>query len=87
MTQEELREKADELWCFFEQNVFKNEGIYSYNTNLVFAFADYVDGLSDDDLSDFLNSDDVATIDNFRVMLNSGIEKWLTDFSKTFMIM
>lgn len=87
MTDDKMKEKADELWLFFEQNVFKNDGEYSYNTNLVFAFADYVDGLSDDNLSDFLGSDDENLIIKFRQMINAGIEEWLSAFAKTFMIM
>lgn len=87
MTYEKMKEKADELWFFFEQNKFKNEGEYSYNTNLVFAFADYVDGLSDEDLGDFLGSDDDNLIKQFRRMINDGIEEWLSAFAKTFMIM
>ncbi len=87
MTYEKMKEKADELWFFFEQNKFKNEGEYSYNTNLVCAFADYVDGLSDDDLGDFLEDFDEQTIKKFRSIMNGGSEKWLNDFSKTFMIM
>ena len=82
-----LQSKADELWYWFEDNLFKNDGIYSYNTNLVFAFADYVDGVSDDDLADFLQCRQKRTVKRFRKMLNNGIDAWLQDFAKTMAIM
>ena len=87
MTDTNLKQKADELWYFFENNLFVNDGVYSYNTNLVFAFADYIDNLSDADLSDFLHTSDADTIQHFRQMINHAIDRWLSDFAKTVAIM
>lgn len=87
MKRVELRAKADELWFYFERNVFTNEGCFSYNTNLVFAFADYVDTVSDETLSEFLNSERRSDVRTFRKMLNRGIDRWLEQFSKTMAIM
>lgn len=87
MKRAKLKAKADELWFYFEKNVFTNEGRFSYNTNLVFAFADYVDSASDETLSEFLNSKRRADVRAFRKMLNRGIDLWLAQFSKTMAIM
>lgn len=56
MDNKQLKQKANELWYFFENNIFINDGKFSYNTNLVFAFADYVEELTNIDLLEFLQS-------------------------------
>lgn len=68
MTEEQLKNKADELWYYYEQSLFENSGNFSYKTNLVFAFADYVDCLSDDDLSDLLGDASPQSAKAFRLM-------------------
>ena len=87
MKRTKMKNKADELWFYFEKNIFVNEGRFSYNTNLVFAFADYVDSVSDDTLAEFLNTRKSSDVRNFRKMLNRGIDRWLSMFSKTMAIM
>ncbi|MBQ8785183.1 MAG: hypothetical protein IJZ59_03965 [Alphaproteobacteria bacterium] len=87
MNNNQLKQKADELWYLFENNIFDNKGNFSYNTNLVFAFADYIEELTNTDLSEFLQSDDEQDIVKFRKMLQEGINRWLDDFAKTFAIM
>ena len=87
MNQHQIHKKADELWHFFENNIFVNNGQYSYNTNLVFSFADYIDSLSDEDLADFLQCSQNCDVKLFRKILNDGVDKWLHDFAKTLAIM
>lgn len=87
MTKTEMKNKADELWAYFEENLFVNKGYFPYNTNLVFAFADYIDSVSDDCLSEFLNSDKTEDIAAFRKMLKRGVDLWLEQFSKIMAIM
>lgn len=87
MKRTKMKNKADELWFYFEKNIFVNEGRFSYDTNLVFAFADYVDSVSDDTLAEFLNTRKSSDVRNFRKMLNRGIDRWLAMFSKTMAIM
>ena len=87
MTEEYLKAKADKLWIYYAENIFENNGIYSYTTNLVFSFADYVENLSDKDLSDYLECTDSNMITHFRDMLNNAIDAWINDFSKTMAIM
>lgn len=87
MTEEELKAKADNLWFYYAENVFENNGCYSYTTNLVFSFADYVDNMTDIDIADYLHCSDEETITRFRNMLNHAIDIWIKDFSKTMAIM
>ena len=62
MNNNQLKQKADELWYLFENNIFDNKGNFSYNTNLVFAFADYIEELTNTDLSEFLQTLIVFTL-------------------------
>ncbi len=87
MTEEELKEKAEKLWIYFAENIFENKGNYSYNTNLVFSFADYIDNLSDTDIADYLQCSDIAIVIHFKKMLNHAIDVWLKDYSKTIALM
>ena len=66
MDNKQLKQKANELWYFFENNIFINDGKFSYNTNLVFAFADYVEELANIDLLEFLQSEDEQDSVKFR---------------------
>ncbi len=87
MDDKQLKQKANELWYFFENNIFINDGKFSYNTNLVFAFSDYIEELTNIDLLEFLQSEDEQDSLKFRKMLQEGINNWLDDFAKTFAIM
>lgn len=87
MANMDMKHQADKLWKYFEENIFVNNGRFSYNTNLVFAFADYIDSLSDDRLSEFLENGNAEDVKAFRQMLGQGIDRWLEQFSKTMAIM
>ena len=87
MTNKELIEKADKIWNIFEKEIFINNGNFSYTTNLVLSFADYIDNISNEDLQDFLESDDEQTLISFKKIINQAIDKWLQDFSKIMAIM
>ena len=87
MTNEELIDKADKMWNIFEEKMFNNDGCFSYTTNLVLSFADYMDNISDEDLQDFLGCDDKRTIITFKEIVNRAVDKWLQDFAKTMAIM
>ena len=45
----QIKNILDELFFDFEENIFINNGIWPRKVNLVFAFADYIDELSDDE--------------------------------------
>lgn len=87
MTEKELKEKADNLWFYYAENIFENNGNYSYSTNLVFSFADYIENISDTDFADYLQCSDINTVNQFKKMLNRAIDNWLKDNSKTLAIM
>lgn len=89
--------KADQLFAWFEQNKFVNSGVYPRNTNLVFAFADFIDSLSDDKLLEILNFDNDILVNNkteasqievehFRSIVKEGIDSWLRYNAKTMAI-
>lgn len=69
------KEQIDAMFFDFEQKHFDpSESSYPYNTALVFAFADYVDNMSNKDLAErFVESD----IQKIRKAINNGINKWL----------
>lgn len=87
MTENELKLAADKLFWRFEQEKFEYEGQYCYATELVFAFADYVDKLNDDFLYDFLQTEDDKEVRRFRDMLQKGVDSWLQKNVKTMLIM
>ena len=54
--------------------------------NLIFSFWDYIEGLSDKQIADFIKTSSVERIENFRNIARQGIEKWLNENMKTLMI-
>lgn len=87
MTNNELKEKADQMFWQYERDKFEYSGQYCYATELVFHFADYVEGLSDCELSDFLGEGNGAAPEDFRCIVRQGIDKWLQYNAKTMLIM
>ena len=79
------RKKIDNLFWWFEENLFKNEGDYPRQTNLVLEFADYVDDASDFELAERLDlykeyKDDEEALEvvrHIRTEILNGIDKWL----------
>lgn len=43
------KEKCDNLFTWFEENKFENEGYYPRDTNLVFSFMDYLDNADNEE--------------------------------------
>ena len=75
-------------WIFFdfEENIFINDGIWPRKVNLIFAFWDYIENLSDLQISDILKTNNPSNIERFRLIAKQGIEKWLNENMKTLMI-
>lgn len=69
----------DEVFFWFEQNEFKNDGVWGYNTNLIFEFADWLDTVEDCKIATLTNSTDV---DRIRADLKRGVDKWLEENHK-----
>lgn len=77
--------RYDNLFWWFENNLFKNEGNYPRKTNLVFEFADWLEELDDDELAerlglfaDFKDVDDAyKAASQAREEMIRGIDNWL----------
>ena len=76
----------NELFFSFEENIFVNNGIWPRKVNLIFAFWDYIETMSDAQIADILITDDATKIEQFRFVAKQGIEKWLNENMKTLMI-
>ena len=76
----------DALFFDFEKNKFVNDGIWSYEANLIFAFSDYIENITEEDLIALLPKDiqpDLAKIKQAAIL---GINRWLNENMKTFMM-
>ena len=71
-----LKEKIDNLFSWFENNKFTNEGNYPRSTNLVFEFDEWIRELSDISLSEYLGVSLKSAV-QARKMISAGIDKWL----------
>jgi hypothetical protein len=77
--------RYDNLFHWFEENKFTNEGNYPRATNLVFEFSDWLGTLDDYDLAellgltaDFEDDDDIVRASRqAREELTRGIDNWL----------
>ena len=76
----------NEVFFDFEENIFVNNGVWPRKVNLIFAFLDYIEAMSDAQIADILATNDASLIDQFRIIAKQGIEKWLNDNMKTLMI-
>ena len=76
----------EEIFFDFEQNVFVNEGTWPRKVNLVFAFADYISDISDEDLAIYLKTTNPRSIQKFRASAQKSIDLWLQQNIKTLML-
>ena len=76
----------NEVFFDFEENIFVNNGVWPRKVNLIFAFLDYIEAMSDAQIADILATNDASLINQFRIIAKQGIEKWLNDNMKTLMI-
>ena len=86
MPDKEIFEILNWLFVNFEENIFINEGVWPRKVNLIFAFWDYIEDMTDLQISDILKTNAPNNIDKFRLMAKQGIEKWLNENMKTLMI-
>ena len=86
MNDKKIFEILNELFFYFEDNLFINDGIWPRKANLIFAFSDFIENMSDAQIADYLKTNNVALIERFRFIAKQGIEKWLNDNMKTLMI-
>lgn len=76
----------NELFFYFENNIFVNDGVCPRSANLIFAFSDYIENMLDEEISFYINSEKKDDIENFRLVARQGIEYWLKQNMKTLMI-
>ena len=77
--------RYDNLFWWFENNLFKNEGNYPRATNLVFEFSDWLEKVDGSELAerlglyaDFKDVDDVENaVNQAREEMMRGIDNWL----------
>lgn len=86
MTDNQLHRILDEVFFDFEHRLFQNDGVWTRPVNLVFAFADYIESLSDEEIAARLKSDNKKLIAGFRFTAKQGIDKWLDENMKTLML-
>lgn len=70
-----LKEKADQVWYWFEENKYQNEGFGVYDK--VEQFADFIDECDDESLCGIAGMDydttEERTVEELRAMLVHGI--------------
>jgi len=86
MKQYQIQYILDALFWDFEQNKFVNDGVWPRAVNLIFAFADYVDQLSEEDVLPFVPDDMFLDINLIKQKAMQGINLWLDENMKTLMI-
>lgn len=79
-----MKQQIDNLFWSFEQNQFIYQGIYPYQTELVFAFADYIEKMSDAELQDLLPNLNPQKV---KKIVSIGTDKWLCKNAKTMLIL
>ncbi len=86
MTDERLKFILDEIFFDFEDNIFVNDGVWPRKVNLIFAFADYIEEMTDTEIAYYLETEDPKLIGKFRFVARQGIELWLKENMKTLMM-
>lgn len=86
MTQHQLQYILDALFWNFEQNIFINDGVWPRQVNLIFAFADYIEGLTEQDVLPFINEGTFLDLNLIKQQAMKGINLWLDENMKTLMM-
>ncbi len=86
MTQQQINSILNALFWDFEQNKFINDGVWPYKVNLIFAFADYIETLKEEDVIPFVSEDIFLDVDLIKQKAQQGINLWLNENMKTLMI-
>lgn len=86
MTQHQIQYILDALFWDFEQNKFVNDGVWPRQVNLIFAFADYIEELTEQDVLPFINEDIFLDLELIKQQAMKGINLWLKENMKTLMM-
>lgn len=76
----ELIQKANEMFAWYEVKRFEG---FSNNFEKVLGFCDYVNRKADWELMDDLETSETGDVENFRALVNNGIDIWLGSPIKT----
>ena len=80
MENTDLIKKANEMFLWYEANRFEG---FANNFEKVLGFCDYINRKADWELMDDLETTDAADAENFRKLVNHGIDIWLGSPIKT----
>ncbi len=86
MTDEQLTFILNTVFFDFEDNIFVNDGVWPRKVNLIFAFADYIEEMTDAEIAYYLETENPKLIEKFRLTARKGIELWLKQNMKTLMM-
>ena len=86
MNKQNIYNILNNLFYGFENHIFVNNGVWPRNVNLVFAFSDYVEEMTDAEIGGYILSQKKEDIDEFRNIARQGIENWLKENMKTLVI-
>ena len=86
MNKQNINNILDNLFYSFENHMFVNNGVWPRNVNLVFAFSDYIEEMTDAEIALYILSQKKEDIDEFRNIARQGIENWLKENMKTLVI-
>ena len=81
----EIKKRMDNLFWWFENNLFKNEGNYPRETNLVLEFDEWVRKADKDELaerlgfySDYKDPEDAEKrAEQARIEMLNGVDMWV----------
>ena len=84
MTINELKSAATSLFTWFADTRFENDGVWDRETNLLFAFDDFVSRQDDFQLMDLIDSLDRTDAINLRKLVEDGTVYCLNHKNLTF---
>ena len=86
MNDKKILKILNEMFFYFEENIFINDGVWTRKANLIFSFSDYIENLTDAQIAEYLKTNNISYIERFRFIARQGIETWLKNNMKTLMI-
>lgn len=76
MNKQAIDAKLNQLFWWFEENEFKNDGEWGRRMNLVFEFADFLDSQTVDDLAEIINCNEDEALEIKKIGA-AGCSEWL----------
>ena len=79
-----IKEKLDRMFWKYAEEKFVYGGTYPYYTELVFAFADYIENLSEEEMARQVPG---IMPERIRRTVRKGTDRWLRYHAKTMFIL